>query len=44
MAIHNYNDYFEKILEKIHSSISKKKFITERELDNLIKKLVYTKR
>ena len=44
MGIQNYDDYFEKILEKVHSIISKKKLITERELEDLIKKIVYTKR
>ncbi|UCD00401.1 MAG: hypothetical protein JSV23_05775 [Promethearchaeota archaeon] len=41
MGIRNYLDYFDKIMKKVHFIITEKKFITERELENIIKKIVY---
>ena len=39
LGIVNYDKYIDDILEKTHSIITKKKFITEKELEFLIKEL-----
>jgi len=39
LGIVNYEKYIDEILEKTHSIITKKKFITEKELESLIKEL-----
>jgi len=41
MGIKNYIDHIDEIIKKVHSIITEKKFITERELENIIKKIVY---
>ena len=41
MSIKNYGTFIDEILEKVHSIITEKKFITEMELEDLIKRIVY---
>ena len=43
MGIQNYDKYLNEILENVHSIISKKKLITEKKLEDIIKSIVYTK-
>ena len=40
MGFTNYYDYLEVIKEKIHSIITEKSFITETELEDLIKNII----
>ena len=44
MGIQNFDEYFNEILENVHSIISKKKFITETELEDIINRIFSTKR
>ncbi|MFX1575422.1 MAG: hypothetical protein ACFFB0_22025 [Promethearchaeota archaeon] len=40
MGLKNYEDYLDEIMENIHSKIIKNKFITEYELERLIKNII----
>ncbi len=41
MGIKSYIDYIDEIMKTVHSIITEKRFLTERELENLIKQIVY---
>lgn len=41
MKIDNYEEKLDEILKKAHDSITKRKFITEKELEDLIKSTIY---
>jgi len=44
MGIHNYDEYLDEIMEKIHNLISQNKFIKEQELEELIQEIINTRK
>ena len=40
MKIENYEERLDEILKKAHDSITEKKFITEKELEDLIRTII----